>query len=48
MREWNRKTTTKNKTLDEMFLKMALNVSTLKDIMWGGGVGKPQHERLYS
>ena len=44
MREWNRKTTTKIKTLDEMFLKMTLNVTTLKDI---GGDGEPQHERLY-
>lgn len=40
MREWNRKTTTKIKTLDEMFLKMSLNVSTLKHIMWWGGGGE--------
>lgn len=38
MREWNGKTTTKIKTLDEMFLKMTLNVTTLRDIIWRGVV----------
>ena len=44
MRQWNRKTTTKIKTLDEMFLKITLNVTTLKDI---GGDGEPQHETIF-
>lgn len=36
MREWNGKTTTKIKTLDEMFLKLTLNVTALRHYMEGG------------